>query len=207
MAASERGLEVLGVGGNLRRATLALQVVGPLARCWPRPDVRKARLERLVHGANEELLVAVGPHAQVTLWEQLELLVQLAEIGTGFFWAAELLARLLRLADDDALDVLVACVLSVAHDRDVPRLPALPCGRESVPDLDIGAVEAVALQELANDLLHQSVLRRGRDRLPREDVDEGLGFALRFLFGLAFDLLVELVGHVPGSTCSRRKAR
>lgn len=45
--------------------------------------------------------------------EQLELLVELAQVGRGLVDASELLPGLLGLADDDSLDVLITRLFAV----------------------------------------------------------------------------------------------
>ena len=77
VTAPERCLKVVRVGPDLGRSALAENIVGPLTRRRPRPDVDVAGLEPGLVDANEELLVAVGPHAHVAVRQEFQLFLEL----------------------------------------------------------------------------------------------------------------------------------
>jgi len=171
----ERCLQIIRVSPDLGRSTLAKNVVGPLARRRPRPDVDVAGLEPGFLDAYEELLVAVGPHAHVAARQELQLLLELSEVGGCLLRTAQLLARLLRLADDYALDRIVRRLLTVSKDHDIDRRqPPAPCGRP-VAGAYGRAVEAVGLDELPENLLDQSVLGSRPDRCAGQEINQRFG--------------------------------
>jgi hypothetical protein len=143
VAAAERGLEVLRICGELRRPALTQYLIGSLPRRWPGADVREARLELRVLRLDEKLLVSVGPHAEMARRKQFHLLVKPTQVTGSLLCAAKFLPDLLWLAYDHAFDVLVAGLLATLHDREIDRLLSLSRSRQSVADLNIGAIETV----------------------------------------------------------------
>jgi hypothetical protein len=164
VAASERCFKILGISRHLCGAAIAEDLIGPLARRWPRTNIGKPRFKFCLFGANKEFLVAVCPHADVTRRKEFQLFVKLPEISSSFLNATKLFPNLLWLTHHHTFDIFITWLLAMANDRDVDGLLPLASGRQTVPDLDVGTVEAIALQKLAHDLLNQSVLWRGRDR-------------------------------------------
>ena len=111
----------------------------------------------------------------------------------SLLWAPQLLARLLRLADDHALHIFVQLLLAVPQDDDVDLLLALSLGFRVVVRPYVPAVEAVRLDELAEHLLYEPVLWCRPDVRAREHVDQRLR-AAGFLRVVPRALFVESVG-------------
>ena len=198
----ERRFEVIRVSADLGRATLAQDILRPLPRGRPRPDVDVAGLESVrLLDPYEELLMAVGPHAHVAARQQLQLVVELPKVGGCLLRTAQLLTRLLRLADDHPLYGLVRRLLVAAKDDDIDRPRSLAlCSRPVACAYD-RTVEAVGLDELPERLLNQPVLGGRPDRSACEDVNQHFSAVVRLGAVVLGELNFWLFVHAFGAPC------